>query len=315
MIEKNNVNVMVLMATYNGEKYIREQIESILNQVDVKQELIVRDDGSSDRTISIVRDYIDSSNVFYGNHDGPSKNFWELLRIANQRKDNFDFFSFSDQDDIWDDNKLIEAVNQLKNYNSLDLPLLYYSNHRIITADGLLDEDNHIIIPPKNLESSLVRSDAQGCTMVFNKKMLSIASAYIPSFNSIPVYHDAFLHKLCMSLGGVVIYDDSPRISYRIHENNVVNNVVSKNPKKSFFNKLASFFVIENKFYHSRVANEILIGYKDYLPEKNKDILFMMAHYKDDKKLKRKILFSNKFSTGNVKKDFRFKYSVLLNKA
>ena len=75
MIEKNNVNVMVLMATYNGEKYIREQIESILNQVDVKQELIVRDDGSSDRTISIVRDYIDSSNVFYGNHDGSSKNF------------------------------------------------------------------------------------------------------------------------------------------------------------------------------------------------------------------------------------------------
>lgn len=105
--------VSVLMSTYNGAKYIREQIDSILNQKDVNVELLIRDDGSSDNTAEICKEYQKkNTNIrFYqGENIGVGKSFMELLKKAPEA----DYYSFSDQDDVWLEDKLSRAVKMIK---------------------------------------------------------------------------------------------------------------------------------------------------------------------------------------------------------
>ena len=105
--------VSVLMSTYNGEKYIREQIESILNQKKVKVHLLIRDDGSQDSTIEIVKEYANkypNVSVYAGKNIGIGNSFMELLRNAPEA----DYYAFADQDDVWLDGKLERAIELIK---------------------------------------------------------------------------------------------------------------------------------------------------------------------------------------------------------
>ena len=105
----NNKNtVTVFMSTYNGEKYLEQQIESILHQEHVKVKLFIRDDGSKDNTIKILRKYSKLSNihVIYGDNIGYAKSFLKII----ENNEYTSYYSFSDQDDIWLPNKLHEAI-------------------------------------------------------------------------------------------------------------------------------------------------------------------------------------------------------------
>lgn len=105
--------VAVLMATYNGERFLREQLDSLLNQKDVTVKILVRDDNSKDSTVSILEEYKSKSLLqwYTGEHLGVEKNFLDLLRHAPEA----DYYAFCDQDDVWDDNKLSVAINHLRN--------------------------------------------------------------------------------------------------------------------------------------------------------------------------------------------------------
>ena len=114
--------VQVLLSTYNGEKYLKEQIESILKQKEVDKKLIVRDDGSSDSTIKILEEISNKNKkiIFYkGKNIGPARSFMELLKKSEEA----DYYSFADQDDIWEENKIISAINKLNNINEPELYL------------------------------------------------------------------------------------------------------------------------------------------------------------------------------------------------
>lgn len=114
--------VQVLLSTYNGEKYLKEQIESILKQKEVDIHLLVRDDGSSDSTIKILEEISNKNKkiTFYkGKNIGPARSFMELLKKSEEA----DYYSFADQDDIWEENKIISAINKLKNTNEPELYL------------------------------------------------------------------------------------------------------------------------------------------------------------------------------------------------
>ena len=98
--------VQVLLSTYNGEKYLQEQIESIIRQEDVEISLLIRDDGSCDKTIEIIENLKrKNSNIIYysGNNLGPARSFMDLINKSG----NFDYYAFSDQDDVWKSKKLI----------------------------------------------------------------------------------------------------------------------------------------------------------------------------------------------------------------
>lgn len=104
------MNVAVLMSTYNGEKYIKEQIESILGQENVSVEIFIRDDGSIDHTVDIVEKY-DNINIIRGENIGVGNSFMELVyKVPNS----FEFYAFADQDDIWLNNKMEKGIEKIR---------------------------------------------------------------------------------------------------------------------------------------------------------------------------------------------------------
>ena len=122
---------VVLMASYNGIPFISEQIDSILSQAEVDVRLFVRDDGSSDGTRDLLQRYADegSLTLLTGENLGPALGFLTLLRNAPEA----DYYAFSDQDDIWDSDKLITAIKQLKKQENL---ALYHCNSRLVDSAG-----------------------------------------------------------------------------------------------------------------------------------------------------------------------------------
>ena len=121
--------VLVLLSTYNGEKYLREQLDSVLSQEGVDVSLLIRDDGSKDGTINILKEYSAKLNVDYyeGANRGPSESFHDLLLHAQ----GYDYYAFCDQDDDWHKDKLRTAVERLEQMNQ-EAPILYCCNLNVV---------------------------------------------------------------------------------------------------------------------------------------------------------------------------------------
>ena len=121
----SKIKVQILMSTYNGEKYIRKQLDSIMNQ-EIPVSLYIRDDGSSDKTVDIIKEYesrYDNISHTEGKNIGVVKSFFELFKEAS---DDADYIALADQDDIWFTDKVRRAVKALLK-NKHDKPLLYLS--------------------------------------------------------------------------------------------------------------------------------------------------------------------------------------------
>ena len=120
------IRVIVLLSSYNGEKYIKQQIDSILNQTGVEVIIMVRDDGSKDNTISILEDYqrnVSSFELIKGDNCGSTASFSRLLAYAYSKFGNDVLYAFSDQDDVWQKEKLLVASKRLDIKSTI--PMLY----------------------------------------------------------------------------------------------------------------------------------------------------------------------------------------------
>ncbi len=103
--------ILVLMSTYNGEKYVDLQVKSVLNQKQVSVKLYIRDDGSKDKTVDIIKSFKDDRiTIFEGRNKGARDSFFESIESAPL---DFDYYAFCDQDDYWEDDKLFCAVYKL----------------------------------------------------------------------------------------------------------------------------------------------------------------------------------------------------------
>ena len=159
--------VQVLLSTYNGEKYIKEQIESILNQKEVEIALLIRDDGSTDKTIQILEELAmnnENITVYKDENLGPARSFMDLI----EKSDEYDYYAFSDQDDVWKPKKLISAINKLKEYNNT--PALYMSALEIVDTNLKYIETKKVE-GNFTLEGEIIKNFATGCTQVFNKNL------------------------------------------------------------------------------------------------------------------------------------------------
>ncbi|GAB6420552.1 hypothetical protein bcgnr5372_21190 [Bacillus luti] len=208
--------VVILMSSYNGEKYIREQIESIFAQSYRNIQLIVRDDGSTDSTIKILNEYAEQDRLswYKGKNLKPARSFLELVKKAPVAE----YYAFADQDDVWDSDKIEVAVKKLSQVKA-DTPALYCS------ATRLVDQDLAIINPVAHYKNyrltfgeALVEIPSPGCTYVFNNDAREYLVNY--EFDYIGM-HDALLYRIVSGLGEI-IYDKTPHISYRQHGGNVV---------------------------------------------------------------------------------------------
>lgn len=169
-----NAKVLVLMSTYNGEKYIEEQLNSLLSQTYKEIDILIRDDGSTDRTINLIEDYIDKNKenitLIKGKNIGVVNSFFNLI---DHVKNEYFYFAFCDQDDYWEKNKIEVAVNKLNELGN-ELPLMYCSNKKIVDSNLKLIKtfEKNMIIP--NFGNAMVENIATGCTMLINSKLLDI---------------------------------------------------------------------------------------------------------------------------------------------
>ncbi len=218
------MKIQILMSSYNGEKYIEEQIESILNQsIDLNNLfLLVRDDGSTDKTLKILNKYKkiypNNFDFFTGKNLGPCYSFFDLVKHANLE---YDYFAFSDQDDFWLPEKLENAINLLQTKDN-SIPQLYSSKYTIV--NNKLDEIKGQHAKKVNFtsfENSLIENVATGCTEVFNKPMLRLLNKINEKNTNGFFMHDWTLYMLGTSLGEYT-YDNNSYLLYRQHENNVL---------------------------------------------------------------------------------------------
>lgn len=217
----NAFKVAVLMSTYNGEKYLREQLDSILAQEGVELTLFIRDDGSSDRTIEIIEGYQEEQScivLFKGENIGVGNSFMQLVYDAS---DSYDYYAFSDQDDIWLENKLITAIEKIKEYNS---PVLYTSNQLLVDGKGNDLGLRHTSSPGTSYMQILCCNWLSGCTMVWNNSLHKILSdkKRRPSRDMLQRrIHDVWV-AMVASVAGEILFDNNAYILYRQHEHNVV---------------------------------------------------------------------------------------------
>jgi glycosyltransferase involved in cell wall biosynthesis len=201
--------ISVCIATYNGEKYIKIQIDSILKLLDINDEIIISDDGSNDNTVKIIRSYSDNRIKLFEKQKfrSPIFNFENALRKASG-----DYIVLADQDDIWQNNKIEVIKEYLNNYD------LVLSDANIIDSEGneIYKSFYEINGSKQGLIKNIIKNSYLGCAMAFNRKILNKA---LPFPKDIPM-HDWWL-GLIGEIYGKIYFIDDKLISYRRHENNV----------------------------------------------------------------------------------------------
>lgn len=208
------------MATYNGEKFLAQQIESIQKQTFKEWNLLIRDDGSSDKTCDIIRNFTakDSRIRFINENEhhnlGVIKSFFTLVNYEVA-----DFYFFSDQDDVWLPEKLSVSLEAAK-HKASDVPLLVYTDLKVVNQELNILQDSMIRAQSHHANTTLLpeltENTVTGGTMMINH---ALAEKWFTP-NDI-LMHDWFLALLAASLGEI-IYLDLPTQLYRQHDNNVL---------------------------------------------------------------------------------------------
>ena len=222
-----NKAVLILLASYNGEKYIREQLDSIINNSYSNLKLIISDDGSTDATLSILSEYEKNySFITVINHDdsphGAFYNFQNLIQFVKNKKLNADYYMFSDQDDVWKEDKIEKSVLEIEK-NNPEKPILVY------TSKEYVDEDLETIgynLPKEEVFdfNILHQNKTYGCTYIFNSELLNKLDYDAPIFF---VNYDHYVAFQAF-LYGSVKYFPQKTIFYRQHGNNVSGTVNKK---------------------------------------------------------------------------------------
>jgi glycosyltransferase involved in cell wall biosynthesis len=210
------LKVKVLLSTYNGARFLREQLDSLLAQSYKDVFIDIRDDGSTDDTCRILQEYSGKHpniHVVYGGNIGVIESFFILLREAGE---NHDFLAFCDQDDIWLPDKIHNAVNAMTGEDNRK-PLLYCSRYEFVNEE-MKPLGFSRIARRIGFGNALVENIAAGCTIVINQKARGLILSRDPG----PiVIHDWWFY-LIVSAFGKVLYDDQVNIKYRQHRGNVI---------------------------------------------------------------------------------------------
>lgn len=218
--------VDILLATYNGAQFIEEQIQSILNQTYTCWNLIIRDDGSTDRTIEIIKaimiEHVNKITLIEdGDRSGSAKNnFYILLEHSKNA-----YVMFCDQDDVWLPYKIersLVAMQQEEN-KKINLPILIHSDLTVVSEQGevinnsLYSMQNIDVFYFDRIERLLVQNAVTGCTMMMNRTLAD----RILAMPAEAIMHDWWIALHAMVFGEI-IYLQEPQILYRQHSSNAV---------------------------------------------------------------------------------------------
>lgn len=215
------LRVAILLCTYNGQSHLAEQLDSYASQTHPNWAVWASDDGSQDSTLEILESYRtnwgnDKITICTGPRKGFSANFMSLVCDADISAE---YFAFSDQDDIWMDDKLERALQWLDSIQP-GIPALYCSRTLIINEHNQEIGFSPRLHRPPSFRNALVQSIAGGNTMVFNRSARELLLSAKPD---LPVVsHDWWTYMVVSGCGGQVFYDPSPSIRYRRHKYNII---------------------------------------------------------------------------------------------
>ena len=244
--------VNVLLAAYNGENFIDQQIQSILNQTQKPNKILINIDQSQDKTVSIVQDLtkknskiqITNSDKRYGS---AAVNFINLIIDADLS--DVDYIALADQDDVWKEGKLEKAIQKLE--QGFDG---YSSNVEAFWEDGR----KQVLVKnqPQQKFDHLFESAGPGCTFVLSKKLVLKLQQFLKSgsFNELHNYHDWLIYALARSYNFKWYIDSYPGVEYRQHDTNVFGANVGI---KAFISRTKSVLSGEGFDFAFRLIREL----------------------------------------------------------
>jgi len=261
--EKIKATVDILMATYNGESHVEDQIFSILSQSFSDFRLLIHDDGSTDNTVSIIKEIArsDSRVVLFEDHktfQNPAQNFLHLVQLSDA-----EFVMFADQDDIWLNNKIEIMLNEIREKENHSPQIVYSNSYAWSENKGILGKT--IFTFPERIENFLFLNGGQhGCMAIFNKQALNLMKKWTGEC----AMHDHILQLIGLSMGHVT-YLKSCLMLYRQHEKNVTGKALLKEFDVKRLAKNRKAPVICQKHYNAVVK----FSQTYELPESSKEIL------------------------------------------
>lgn len=297
--------VCILLSTYNGEKYVNEQIDSLLAQENVDVTILIRDDGSKDNTVSILKDYAANNSKIvllekeFGHNFNVAKSFSFLLTSAYKMFNDIKYFFFCDQDDFWLPGKCFRAVERLKTHS--EKPALYFSKKKLVNGELMPLDKKDIIRLTGSFFDYFDRSNAFGCTMCMTRSLVQLLID--DEFYQHPFLHDNYIYRFCLAGGFPIVYDDAETILYRQHGSNVTGAVERNLFRgiKKLFNRKRTHFIREMSEYiiskHGRIIDkknkkllELLISSNRSVRAKGK--LIKQYFKQRNRSIKEKLLFS-----------------------
>lgn len=281
--------VLVLMATYNGESYLREQIDSILNQKGVEVDLLITDDCSTDKSYEIAQEYALADRRVISKRNkanaGVGKNFINMLYGANSTE--YDYVAFSDQDDVWLDDKLAVACRAIIKAEEIDdIKLIAPFGAPILYCSDLQNVDERLCNPVLELRAlgldhsgkalPLMRNYYSGCTMVMNRAMVEL-------FQSSPITEPYRIHDVWLALVGrycanFIIDEDHARILRRISGKNTVGALTpGADIRRSSLSRLKK----KSEGRCSKTAKQLYDGFGKYMNPDDRDMVKSFSEYKE----------------------------------
>ena len=298
--------IAILMSTYNGERYIVEQIESILSQnCEMEMDLLVRDDGSTDGTIDVLNRYQAEGKLkwYSGDNLKPAKSFLDLMFKAKD----YDFYSFADQDDYWHPDKLQRGIDAIKD---IRYEAMYFSNAMLVDENrNSMGRNVYQHKINDDFYSLVISGGVLGCTIIFNSHLWKrICEAGIPDK---VVMHDWYTSIVCSCFDGEIIYDEEATMEYRQHGNNVVGAQGSKlgalkNRVKRMLKKAPVSVSVQ--------AQSILNLYGDRIEDEKKAWLIRVSEYKKNIRKTWGMAFSRKPKYNSRNMAITVRMSLLMRK-
>ncbi|MDC7280492.1 glycosyltransferase family 2 protein [Butyrivibrio fibrisolvens] len=315
-------DIVILLATYNGERFLRQQFDSLFGQSNQDFRLAVHDDGSTDGTVEIINEYRDKYpdriEIFYGNScGGPKENFlWMLGRVEA------DYYLFCDQDDVWFPQKLQRSIEALTEAEGLIhhegdeiQPVCVFTDMKVVDEELNVLSDSFIRyigrLPSNTAYTQiLIDNPAAGCTMCFNRQLRDLVVQLAPQLDmkKIPM-HDVLVLETAAIMGQVVAIDE-PMAYYRQTGFNTMGATTESESQKASRNledlKQGSIFAKKKAFVNEarEFAGELLKA--DWLPKDKKNILLRFSKIGEKGKFRRMSFYSkNNFTRAHHNLWFR----------
>lgn len=261
-----NNKVSIVMTTYNGQKYIYSQLDSLRKQTYTPAEVIIRDDNSTDETVNIIKKYIERyhlTNWFLKvnkNNVGWKQNFWKVLHEANN-----EFIFLSDQDDVWSTNKVKYMRDILVKNPKIGLLISdYFEFKNNINLQNLNNNENSNKICKIEFNANFLNIKSPGCCFALRRKNLY----YSDNFWSKEQPHDFTLLCSSILLGNAFFYKE-PLIYWRVHkdsadysDSDLIKRITMspKNAYMKYYKEKINYLNFNIKF----LENAKKISYTDY---------------------------------------------------